>query len=212
MFSLARSCWFLTKCWFVGFVETVRTLWLFTKGLCAGLRVHKVFTIISSEELQQSHTEVSIIVWLPSLRTLPSKSSFLIMAWVSGFSKSSFICFTLDFSSILSRCKASLIKSWIPTGFLPKGKKLYNTFKVQISMKYIKYGTLTYQNKAEKPLKCYPHFIEKIAFCQKYIIYMKLNLLQIKIMVRVQWGQMWNIVDSLHTWSFQQWQTELSTW
>lgn len=46
-------------------------------------------------------------------------------------------------------------------------------------MKYIKYGTLTYQNKAEKkkPLKCYPHSIEKTAFCQKYIIYVKLNLL-----------------------------------
>lgn len=105
------------------------------------------------------------LVGLPLLKTLPSKSSFLILAWVSGFNKSSLICFTLDFSSILSRCKASLIKSWVPTGFLPKGEN-YDTFKVQISMEDIKYGNWLYQNKAQKPLQHYPHFIEKIAFAK----------------------------------------------
>lgn len=47
------------------------------------------------------------------------------------------------------------------------GKKLYDTFHVQMPMKNTKYGTLTYQKKVKKkPLKCCPHFIEKVAFHQ----------------------------------------------
>lgn len=41
-------------------------------------------------------------------------------------------------------------------------------------MKNTKRGTVTYQKRVKKkPLKCCPHFIEKVAFHQKYIIYMK---------------------------------------
>lgn len=41
-------------------------------------------------------------------------------------------------------------------------------------MENIKCGTPTYQKRVKKkPLKCGPHLIEKVAFCQKYIIYLK---------------------------------------
>lgn len=41
-------------------------------------------------------------------------------------------------------------------------------------MKNIKCGTPTDQKRVnKKPLKCGPHLIEKVAFCQKYIIYLE---------------------------------------
>ena len=81
---------------------------------------------------------------------LHSKSSLLILAWVSGFNKSSFICSTLDCRPILSPRKSSLIKSRIPIVFWPVGKKLYDTFYVQMPMKNIKHGTPTYQKRVKK--------------------------------------------------------------
>lgn len=88
--------------------------------------------------------------WLLWWMDLPSKSSLLILAWVSGLNKSSFICFTLAFRPILSWCKASLIKSRIPIGLLPTEKEFIIDFYIQMPMKNIKYGTLTYQKRVRK--------------------------------------------------------------